>query len=274
MIDKKKLKLPAISEAGRQALELLQNDDIEFNYLADFLGKDPVITAAILKYANSPARRRKVEITNIRTAVSFLGKKTCKMIVGLTILQTFRSKTNPLMDIIWSHCVNVATIARNLATQLYPDLTDDIETTAMMHDMGMLIMAASFPTSYKILLNDCIDKDIELGKAEMETYGFTHDQVIEVLVPLLQLPSLTTKVITRFHNSTALIKVVSNEEKHLITCHLAHFIVSKYETFINGNRCLNENIPHDMDNFAFLLGISENRLKDLIEDNEQLLDLL
>ncbi len=71
MIDKNQLKLPSITEAGQQALELLSEDLIEMSSLADFLGKDLVISAAILKYVNSPVHRRKVEIRRVRQQCHF-----------------------------------------------------------------------------------------------------------------------------------------------------------------------------------------------------------
>ncbi|MFK5892701.1 MAG: HDOD domain-containing protein, partial [Pseudomonadota bacterium] len=109
MIDTKQLKLPSITEAGQQALELLGDNLIEMSSLADFLGKDPVISAAILKYVNSPVHRRKIEINSVRTAVPLLGIKSCKMIVGVTILKTYKSAPSNLTEKIWSHSISVAT---------------------------------------------------------------------------------------------------------------------------------------------------------------------
>ncbi len=273
MIDKSQLKLPSISEAGRQALELLNDDLIDMAYLADYLGKDPTISATLLKYANSPTYKRKVEVKSVRNAVSLLGKKTCKMIVGLTILKTYRSSHNHITEQIWSHCTNVATVARVLAGQLFPDIADDIETTALMHDIGMLVLVSSFPDAYAAMLDAALADNVFIEVAEQKTFGCTHSEVIKFLVPILQLPSVTVETIQRFHGDEILIDVVSESDRHLVICQLAHHIVQGYEGYVSGKQ-MTEHLSHDLDVLAFLLKLNDNQLKDLIEDSEMMLDVL
>lgn len=124
-IDLSKLKLPALSEAGLQVLELLASNDIDFNCLGDFLSKDPLLSATMLKYANSPVYKREVKISNVRTAISILGLKTCIMAVSFAIMKSCDKPSFPATEKIWQNSINISTIARILAEELFPTTADD-----------------------------------------------------------------------------------------------------------------------------------------------------
>jgi len=275
MLDVNQLKLPTISEAGQQALELLSDDLIELSYLADFLGKDPAISANLLKYANSPIYRREVEIKSIRNAVSLLGLKTCKMTVGVTILQTYSCEPNSITEMVWSHSTSVATVARIIAEKIYPSLADDIETTALMHDMGILVMVGSFPDTYLPLIKQCIADRSPLAEIEKENYGYTHDDVFEHLASKLRLPHCTSESTKLFHSPSPIIDIADDASIHLAICHLAHLLVHDY-TEKNGTsgHLVAEHLANDIDNLTSLLNISDNMLDDLVEDSEIMLNIL
>lgn len=275
MLNMDQLKLPTISEAGRQALELLSDDLIEMAYLADFLGKDPAIAANLLKYANSPINRRQNEVKSIRSAVSLLGLKRCKMVVGVTILQTYSCEPNSITEMVWSHSTSVATVARLIAEKTHPKLVDDVETTALMHDMGILIMISSFPDSYIPLVEQCIQDRKPLAEAEKETYSFNHDDVFEHIAKKLRLPFCTSDCIRRFHSDEPLIDITDEENIHLAICHLAHLLVYEYNDR-NGTarHNISERLVNEIDNLTTLLNISESMLDDLVDDSEMMLNIL
>ena len=275
MLDVNQLKLPTISEAGQQALELLSDDLIELAYLADFLGKDPSISANLLKYANSPFYRRGVEVKSIRNAVSLLGLKTCKMTVGVTILQSYSSEPNSITEMVWSHSTSVAAVARIIAEKTFPALVDDIETSALMHDMGILVMVSSFPDSYIPLVNQCIADRTPLAASEKENFGFTHDDVFEHLATKLRLPLCTKESIKLFHAPKPIIDISTEASIHLAICHLAHLLVYDYsDKNGTGTHHVVENLANDIDNLTSLLNISDNMLDDIIEDSEMMLNIL
>ncbi|MFK5893994.1 MAG: HDOD domain-containing protein, partial [Pseudomonadota bacterium] len=158
--------------------------------------------------------------------------------------------------------------------QLYPKLSDEIETTALMHDMGMLVLASNFPDSYVNIIKECGVNDDTLIEAEEKIYGIDHDHILEFLAPILRLPTITTQTILNFHSSDALTKIMTVEHKHQVICHLAHIIVQKHENYISGSKGLNEILPHDLDGLAILLNLSDNQLNDIIEDSQMILDIL
>ena len=75
----KKIKqLPPLPESAMQIEEVYQNPDSSFNDMVKILEKDPLLTAGILKAANSPLYGFSREINAISQAVSLFGMGTVR----------------------------------------------------------------------------------------------------------------------------------------------------------------------------------------------------
>jgi len=269
-MDLKQLKLPAISEAGLQVLDLLASDDIDFCYLADFLAKDPLLSATMLKYANSPVYKREVKISNVRTAVSILGLKTCKMAVSFAIMKSCDHPASEVTEKIWSHSINISTIARVIAEELFPVISDDIETSALMHDMGALILARTFSEPYEKIFNYSIKSGLPLNECELEQFGCSHDQVFHVIAKHLRLSELTLKVIENMHNADAISQINSPLDQHRLVLFLAHWFLERYDKLGN----YKETIPNDLESICLLFNLSEDKIDYLYDQCETMLDVL
>lgn len=269
-INLNKLKLPALSEAGLQVLELLASDDIDFVYLGDFLAKDPLLSATMLKYANSPVYRRKVKVTNVRMAISILGLKTCKMAVSYAIMKSYDNPPTPVTERIWSHSVNTSITSRIIAENLFPELADDIETSALMHDMGSLILARSYPEQYQRIFEQVLAQSIALSDGEKIEFDLNHDDVFHIVGKHLRLSEVTQQVVEGFHNGEAVTAANSEIEKQRLTLYLAHYFLQRYD---NSGYFI-EKMPNDMDSLGILLNLSDDKLDELYDQCEMMLDVI
>ena len=269
-IDLKELKLPALSEAGLQVLELLASDDIDFNYLGDFLAKDPLLSATMLKYVNSPVYKREVKISNVRTAISILGLKTCKMAVSFAIMKSYDDPPTPITEKIWAHSVNVSVAARVIAENLFPELVDDVETTALMHDMGALILARSYPDLYHTVFEQAMSQTSPLSDNERAVFGVSHDDVFHVVAEHLRMCETTQKVVESFHNGETVTAAENEIEKQRLILSLAHYFLRKYDTLGS----FMEKLPNDIDSLALLLNLSDDKLDRLYDECEMMLDVI
>ncbi|MCW8931699.1 MAG: HDOD domain-containing protein [Gammaproteobacteria bacterium] len=270
VVDLNELRLPALSEAGLQVLELLASDDIDFAYLGDFLAKDPLLSATMLKYANSPIYKREVQISNVRTAVSILGLKRSKMAVSFAIMKSCDKPSFSATEKIWSHSINISTISRVIAEDLFPNLADDIETSALMHDMGALILARTYPEQYQKVFEVVTKTGTALDEAERAEFELSHDELFHVVAGHLRLSNLTLNVVEGMHSHDAITDVVDPVEKHRIVIYLAHYFLEKYDSVSN----FKENIPNDMDSMSLLLNLSDDKVDQLYDQCEIVLDVL
>ena len=269
-IDLNELKLPSLSEAGLQVLELLASDDINFNYLGDFIAKDPLLSATMLKYVNSPVYKREVKISNVRTAISILGLKTCKMAVSFAIMKSYDNPPTPVTEKIWAHSVNVSVAARVIAEKLFPDIVDDIETTALMHDMGALILARSHPDQYQVIFEEAMAHKTPLSDNEKTVFGVTHDEVFQVVAKHLRLSDMTLNVVEQFHNGEIITSVDNDIDKQRMVLTLAHYFLQKYDRIGS----FMEKLTNDMDSLMLLLNLSDDQFDHLYDECEVMLDVI
>jgi len=269
-VNLKNLKLPSLSEAGLQVLEILASDDIDFTSLGDFLAKDSLLSAIILKYANSPVYKREVKVTNVRTAVSTLGLKTCKMAVSFAIMKSYDNPPTPVTEKIWSHSVNTSVASRIIAENLFPELADDIETSALMHDMGALILARSYPQQYQMIFEQALTQGAGLSDSEKAEFDLNHDDVFHIVAKHLRLSELTQKVVEQFHHGEAITAVNDDIDKQILTLCLAHYFLERYDKI----GCVKESLANDMNSITVLLNLSDDKLDQLYDECETMLDVI
>ncbi len=86
-IDRRINELPPMPRSLARVEEICQGDDIDMAELAGVIETDPMLTANILKSANSPFYGFSREITSVKHAATLLG---ANMIRGFAIAQTMR----------------------------------------------------------------------------------------------------------------------------------------------------------------------------------------
>lgn len=251
-------------------MELLASDDIDFSSLGDFIAKDPLLSATMLKYANSPVYKREVKVTNVRTAVSILGLKTCKMAVSFALMKSYDDPPTPITEKIWSHSINTSVTSRIIAETLFPELADDIETSALMHDMGSLILARSYPEQYQLVFEQAIANNTALSDGENAEFDLNHDDVFHIVGKHLRLSEVTQQVVAGFHNDEAITAMNNEIDKQRLTLYLAHYFLQRYDN----TGCFIENMPNNMDSLGVLLNLSDDKLDELYDECETMLNVI
>ena len=89
------LELPQLPRVTQQALMCLRSDKLEYRELAEIVTQDQVLTAEILRVANSVAFRRMSEVQNLDTAFSRLGVRELRRILLTTSMKSVMIHTGP-----------------------------------------------------------------------------------------------------------------------------------------------------------------------------------
>ncbi|MCW8109407.1 HDOD domain-containing protein [Alteromonas ponticola] len=137
--------LPAIALKVRKAAD---DPDINLNQMADVVGKDPSLSARMIKIANSAYMGRTVKVNSIGQAVTRIGLVQIKNIAtALAMEQLFVSKNEVVADFMrreWDRTVLV--VANSMAMlQTYTQRTkkremslDTMTLAALVHSIGVL----------------------------------------------------------------------------------------------------------------------------------------
>ncbi|MCW8090499.1 HDOD domain-containing protein [Alteromonas sp. ASW11-130] len=137
--------LPAIALKVRKAAD---NPDINLNQMADVIGKDPSLSARMIKIANSAYMGRAVKVNSINQAVTRIGLVQIKNIAtALAMEQLFVSRNDVVADLMKREWDNTVAVVANAmaALQLYIKRTkkremnlDTITLAALVHNIGVL----------------------------------------------------------------------------------------------------------------------------------------
>jgi HD-like signal output (HDOD) protein len=115
------LKLPAFPDIALRIKQALESDNVSADKVATVVGSDPVLSARLLKVANSNfANRSGAQIKDMRTAVARLGYDLAySTAVSIAVKQIMHSKSIKLcreqMARLWKYSVLVSAISYVIA---------------------------------------------------------------------------------------------------------------------------------------------------------------
>lgn len=167
--------LPMMSKVIREALIMLESDDVDANKLIHVLSQDQVLTAKVLRLANSSYYGRVGTVKNINDAISVTGLRNLKTLVIASGITAAFTKI-PGFDLarFWRHSLITANIAREIAKELRQD-TETTYISALMHSIGQLPIHLVYPAAGAEIDDTCHGKSIlERKNVEHTKLGIDH----------------------------------------------------------------------------------------------------
>ncbi len=172
------MQLPSPPAIAVTILNAVKKDEAPLTALGNVIAKDPALTAKMLKIANSGIFYRKGNISNIQRAMVALGTDVIKNIaLSFVITSDYRNSacTEFHMERFWQQSV-AAGVAAELLARLLNRQDENIFVTALLKDIGVLVLSQEKGTIYNRLTSDVADNN-SLTEAENNLFGFNHSQV-------------------------------------------------------------------------------------------------
>lgn len=193
------LNIPKASAQAAGVLQLLNASEPDFPALGVALMGDPVLAGELLRYANSPLFRRATEVSNVPTALRLLGLKNVRSAVVMATLNAALPVDSPVAKDILAHLVSCATLCRLIAQVCCHARADDLALLGLVHDVGMIVLATNFSTSYEALLARAIAEAEPLDVLETEVYGFSRAELALRVCRTFRLPALYGEVLVNLY---------------------------------------------------------------------------
>ena len=190
--------LPTAPKVVDELISSFENANVAVEEIATKLSLDPVLSAKLLRLANSAYYHVSRRIGNVEDAVRMLGFVTVRtLVISSGLVGGF--KTVPGMDLkrFWRYSLHTAVAAQWLAKKVGVN-TDLAFTIGMMHGIGQLVMHAGLPVQAQEL-----DKTVgpyESGRmgAETETFGYNYSEVGAELAVRWKFPDIFPETIRDF----------------------------------------------------------------------------
>lgn len=138
---------------------------------------DKAISAELLRVANSAFYGRSGKVKVLRDSLAVLGIKATKNLVIYLSTKTMSAnyKSETFKKYLNRFPIYAALVAQNVAleTKLKPQ-ADECFLAALLHSIGMNIMALQKQGHYSDMIDACEKNKWELSKLEKQSYGTTH----------------------------------------------------------------------------------------------------
>jgi len=136
--------LPLLPEAVARLSVLLQDDTATAEDFEKAVRTDPVITANLLRSANSVFSQGIEPVSTVRQAVARIGlKRVFDVAVGSSVRRTLPKRIPGYglsADVFWAHCTATAVYAEALASECSLPCKDAAFLSGLLHDVGKLVI--------------------------------------------------------------------------------------------------------------------------------------
>ena len=169
--------LPSAPKVVEDLIGSFDNPDASVDEVARKLALDPVLSAKLLRLANSAYYHVSRSIGSVDDAVRMLGFVTVRtLVISSSLVDGFR--TVPGMDLkrFWRYSLHAAVAAKWIAKKT-GDNTDLSFTIAMMHGLGELVIHAGMPAQAQELDQTVGPYAMERREAELAAFGFDFSEV-------------------------------------------------------------------------------------------------
>ena len=190
--------LPTIPKVVQEVIDSFNNDSVSIDEIARKLAADQVLSAKLLRLANSSYYHSARSIGTVDDAVLMLGFMTVRTLVissGLT--GGFKAMQGVDLKQFWRYSMYTAVIAKWLAKQIKAN-SDFAFTVGLMHAIGQLVMHAAMPE--QTLQIDKIASPLDSRRLSVEhsSFGYNFSDVGAELAKRWRFPENFSTVIKGF----------------------------------------------------------------------------
>jgi len=169
--------LPSAPKVVRKLIDSFDQEDVDPMLVASYIEDDPVLTAKLLKTANSAFFGLSRNVTNAREAISVLGLiKVRALVIAAAFGEGFHTVGGVNMNQFWRYSLNTANLSRYIALPIRID-ENTAFTSGLIHGIGELVMHAGMPEAMLELDRAIPMLDLKRSKAERGLFGYSYAEV-------------------------------------------------------------------------------------------------
>lgn len=192
--------LPTLPHVVQKLASTIGRPHVSAEEIGALIEKDQVLSAKVLRLANSPFYGFPARIASVGHAVVVLGLNVVK---GLTLCATaFDIMKDAGMDQLWRHSLGVAITAQILGTRLAVKNPEEVFVAGLLHDIGKVVLYVKWPDVGNRIKAAHSVADRPVMHIEQELLELTHADVGGWLANAWHLPTALREPI-QFHHTPA-----------------------------------------------------------------------
>ncbi|MGD0339826.1 MAG: HDOD domain-containing protein [Bacteroidota bacterium] len=196
------VRLPALPAISTEVVKLVSNPRTSAASLAHLVSKDQVLTARLLKVANSPLYGFPRRISTIDFAIIVVGFNTFKeIIISASLLDSIHKRNTHSFDpqAFWDHAAATGAAARKFSHEFNYRLSGEAYVAGLLHDIGIIIEEQFFPREFREVIQLMRTHNVSHIDAEKKIFGVTHADIGSWLAARWNFPEQLVEAI-RYHH--------------------------------------------------------------------------
>ncbi len=191
-----RVELPTIPSVVQRLIAALRDPDVDSRTIGEALARDPVLTAKVLRLANSSFFGGQRSMASIDAAVSMIGTAALnRLIVACGVSASFDAVPGIDLPLFWRDALLAATAANKLAARLKAD-PEEAYLCGLLHATGHLILCRSYPDIANAMFTGFAPAHgAELAAIEIDAFGIDHPTVGALWVESIGFPQTVADTI-------------------------------------------------------------------------------
>lgn len=203
--------LPTLPGVINKLNSLSENDKSSVQEMARIVSSDQVLSARILRLANSPSYGF-YRVSTISNAMILLGVNVVKSLALSSSIFEIMEKTSVGL---WEHSLAAATASSIIGKKLALPEVEEIATAGLLHDIGKVIITLKCPDAVTEVRKRIKLEQLYISEAEKQVLDTDHAEVGGWLAKSWFLPEKLSEPITFHHD-------VAASENHRIKTSVVH----------------------------------------------------
>lgn len=214
------LGLPPLPTLIAKLIEMIDNPRTNARSLGKLISTDQVLTARILKLANSSFYGFPRRISTVNLSLVVLGFDTLKnLCISVSMREWFSdNETSGDFDMsrFWEHSIACGIAAKMVARECGYMISGEVFVAGLLHDIGKLVLKQYIKPEFKEIIDTAKKENILFIEAEKKILGIHHGTIGSWLADKWNLPEHLVEAIAYHHNP-------QNAEKHYVQTAIVHF---------------------------------------------------
>jgi HD-like signal output (HDOD) protein len=184
-----KVELPTIPRVVQRLIAALRDPDVDSRRIGEALAQDPVLSAKVLRLANSSFFGGQRSMASIDAAVALIGTQALnRLIVACGVSAAFKPIPGIDLRTFWRDALVAATAANKLAPRLGAD-PEGAYVCGLLHGTGHLILCQVYPEIADAMFTGfAVARGAELAEIEVGAFGIDHPTVGALWVETIGFP--------------------------------------------------------------------------------------
>ena len=197
-------RLPSLRSVDSALQEMLNDDTRYTEQISEVIRRDPGLTVRLLRLVNSAYYSLSSPVNSIEEAVFYLGVRQIRQLALLTpVIEDFQKLTGRTPFAwreLWRHCIGVAILTREVTSAVHGSDDETGYVAGLLHDVGKLAMAASFPAHFVEIQRRMGEGAPDLLAVETKVLGISHPELGAIYLQHHNLPEMMIEAV-QFHHA-------------------------------------------------------------------------